>query len=151
MYVYVCNNDFQPSFCCKSNCITFYRSPGMRSQVGTQKEQSQLTSTHKNYMHYLPKGGGGGLRTFTFKIICSKSNSITFCRSPGMRSQVGRQKERSQLTFCLEGGLRTMTFKIFCSNSKSITFYRSPGMRSQVRTEKERSQLSSFNRNSAWQ
>ena len=35
----------------------------MRSQVGTQKEQSQLTSMHKNYMHYLPRGGGGGVES----------------------------------------------------------------------------------------
>ena len=37
--------------------ITFYRSLEMRSQVETQKEQSQGTSIQQNAMHYLPIGG----------------------------------------------------------------------------------------------
>ena len=42
------------------------------------------------------EGGGGGLRKLGFKIIFSKSNSITFYRSLGMRNQVETQRERSQ-------------------------------------------------------
>ena len=45
----------------KSN--SFYSFPGMRNQVETQKEWSQLNSVHKDSMHYLPRVGGGGQRT----------------------------------------------------------------------------------------
>ena len=45
----------------KSNSITFYRSLVMRNQVETQKEWSQATSIQQNSMHYMPRGGGGGL------------------------------------------------------------------------------------------
>ena len=51
----------------------------------------------QNSMPYWPRGGGGGgMRTIGLKIICSKSNSITFYRSLGMRNQVETQKEWSQ-------------------------------------------------------
>ena len=43
-------------------------------------------------------GGEGGLRTISWKIICSRSSSITFYRSLGMPNQAERQKERSQGT-----------------------------------------------------
>ena len=43
-------------------------------------------------------GGGRGLRTIVSKIIRSKSNSITFYRSLGMRNQVQTQKEWSYAT-----------------------------------------------------
>ena len=60
---------------------------------------TQGTSIQQNSVHYLPrKGGGGCLRTIGLKIICSKSNSITFYMSLGMRNQVETQKERSQGT-----------------------------------------------------
>ena len=70
-------------------------------QVETQNKRSQGTSVQQNSMHYLPRGwgGGGGLRTMTLKIICSKSNSITFYRSLGMRNQVETQKELNYLRF----------------------------------------------------
>ena len=48
-------------------------------------------------MHYLPRGHGG-LKTKGFKVIRSKSNSIAFYWSLGMRNQVETQKERSQET-----------------------------------------------------
>ena len=35
----------------------------MRKQVETQKERTQETSIQQNSMHYLPRGGGEGLRT----------------------------------------------------------------------------------------
>ena len=81
--------------CSNSNFNTFNGSPGMRNQLEPQEERYQLTSSHKHSMHYLPREGGGGLRTMTLRISCSKSNSITFYGSPGMRNQVGTQKERS--------------------------------------------------------
>ena len=40
----------------------------------------------------------GVLRTIGFKIICSKSRSITFYRSLGIRNHVETQKELSQGT-----------------------------------------------------
>ena len=43
--------------CSKSSSITFHGSPGMRDQVETQKEWSQLTSIHQNSKHYLLKAG----------------------------------------------------------------------------------------------
>ena len=46
--------------CSESKPITFYRSPRMSNQEEKQKERSQLTSTHKSSMNYLPKRGGGG-------------------------------------------------------------------------------------------
>ena len=49
-------------------------------------------------MHYMPRGGGGGVRLIGSKIIRSKSNSITFYRSLGMRNQIETQKEWSQAT-----------------------------------------------------
>ena len=42
----------------------------MSNQEEKQKERSQLTSTHKNSMNYLPKrggGGGGGSKSNEFK------------------------------------------------------------------------------------
>ena len=50
--------------------------------------------------------------TMGSKIICSKSNSITFYGSLGLRNEVETQKERSQGTsiqqtsmpYCLRGG-----------------------------------------------
>ena len=85
--------------CSESKPITFYRSPRMSNQEEKQKERSQLTSTHKNSMNYLPKRGGGGEggpRATNLNISCSKSNFIAFNRSTGMRNQVQTQKERSQ-------------------------------------------------------
>ena len=83
----------------------------MRNQVETQKELSQGTSIHENSMQYLLRGGGS--ENNELQNICSKSNSITFYRSPGMRNQVETQKERSQGTsihehsmqYLLRGGL----------------------------------------------
>ena len=49
------NNELQ-NIGCKSSFITFYRSPGMRNQVETQKEGSQRTSIHENSMQYLLRG-----------------------------------------------------------------------------------------------
>ena len=43
-------------------------------------------------------GGGGSLTTKGLNIIRSKSNSITFYGSLGMRNQVETRKERSQGT-----------------------------------------------------
>ena len=43
--------------CFKSNSITFYRFPGMRNQVETEKERSQGTSNHENSMQYLLREG----------------------------------------------------------------------------------------------
>ena len=68
----------------------------MCNQVETQKEGSQGTSIHENSMQYLLRDGGQ--RTMSCKNICSKSNSITFYRSPGMCNQVETQKEGSQGT-----------------------------------------------------
>ena len=87
-------NELQ-KICSISNSITFYRSPGMRSQVEAQKERSQLTSIHKNSMYNLLRGGS---ENNELQKIRSKSNSITFYRSPGMRNQVERQKGRFQGT-----------------------------------------------------
>ena len=88
------------TICSKSNSITFYRSLGMRNEVKTQKERSQGTSIQQTSMPYLPrgKGEGGAVITMGSKTICSKSNSITFYRSLGMRDEVKTQKEPSQGT-----------------------------------------------------
>ena len=79
----------------KLNSITFYSSHGMRNQFQTQRQRSQGTSIQPTSVDYLPRRGGG-LRKLGFKIIFSKSNSITFYRSLGMRNQVETQRERSQ-------------------------------------------------------
>ena len=67
----------------------------MRNQVETQhnKERSKGKSFYKILCIICQEGG---LKTIGFKIIRSKSNSITFYRSLGMRNQVETQKERSQ-------------------------------------------------------
>ena len=72
----------------------------MFNQVETQKERSQGTSIPYNSMQYLLKGrrGGGGSENNELQNMCSKSNSTTFYRSPGMRNQVETEKERSQGT-----------------------------------------------------
>ena len=80
------------------NTITFYRSLGMRNHIETQKERSQGTSTQQKSMYHLPRGGGEGLSTKGLNITRSKSNSITFYRSLGMRNHIETQKERSQGT-----------------------------------------------------
>ena len=66
----------------------------------------------------------------TLKISCSKSSSITFHGSPGMRDQVEIQKKWSQLTsihqnskhYLLKAGSENNDFKS-SSKSNSITFY----------------------------
>ena len=88
------NNELQ-KICSKSNSVKFYRSPGMCNQVETQKEGSQGTSIHENSMQYLLRRGS---ENNELQKICSKSNSITFYRSPGMCNQVETQKEGSQGT-----------------------------------------------------
>ena len=50
------NNELQ-NMSFKSNSITFYRFPGMRNQVETEKERSQGTSNHENSMQYLLREG----------------------------------------------------------------------------------------------
>ena len=55
-------------------------------------------------MQSLLRGGGGGLKTISCKKICSKSNSITFYRSVGMRNQV--EKERYQGTSNQENSMQ---------------------------------------------
>ena len=61
------------------------------------------------------------MRTIGFKIICSKSNCITFYRSLGIQNQVETQKERCQGTSIHKnsmhylprvGGLRTIILRI---------------------------------------
>ena len=79
----------------------------MCNQVETQKEQSQRTSIQQNSIHFLPRKGG--LRTIGFKIICSKSNSITFYKSLGMRNQVETQKERFQGTSIQQNSMHYVT------------------------------------------
>ena len=79
----------------------------MCNQVETQKEQSQRTSIQQNSIHFLPRKGG--LRTIGFKIICSKSNSITFYKSLGMRNQVETQKERFQGTSIQQNSMHSVT------------------------------------------
>ena len=77
--------------CSRSSSITFYRSLVMPNQAERQKERSQGTSIQQTSMPYWPSWGGG-LRTIGWKIICSKSNSITFYTSLRMRNQVERTK-----------------------------------------------------------
>ena len=96
----------------------------------------------------------GGFENNDLHKLCSKSNSITLCRSPGMRNQVKTQKERSEGKsfrkilgiICLEGGLRRIGFKIICSKSNYIMFYRSLGMPIEVETRKEGCQGKSFSK-----
>ena len=98
--------------------------------------------------------GGGGSENNDLHKLCSKSNSITLCRSPGMRNQVKTQKERSEGgsfskilgIICLEGGLRRIGFKIICFKSNYIMFYRSLGMPIEVETRKEGCQGKSFSK-----
>ena len=65
-------------------------------------------------MYYLLKGGSENKRV---QIICSKSNSITFYRSLGMRNQAETQFSKILSIICLELGLRTIGFKIFAPNA----------------------------------
>ena len=84
-----------------------------------------------------------GLTTKGLNIIRSKSNSITFYGSLGMRNQIEIQKERSQgtsiqhnsLHYLPRGGyLRTIVFRTSFSKSSFITFYETLGIRNQVET-----------------
>ena len=75
----------------------------MRNQVETQKEWSQGASIHENSMLYLLRGGSENNK---LQNICSKSNSIAFYRSLGMRNQVETQKERSQGTSIHENSMQ---------------------------------------------
>ena len=86
-------------------------------------------------LHALFAWWGGGLRTKGLIIIRSKSNSITFYRSFGKRSQVETQKEQAKgiqiskilCIICPDWGLRTKGFKIIRSKSNAITFDRPLG------------------------
>ena len=67
----------------------------MRNQVEHKRNGPKGLQFSKNlYIICLE----GDLRTKGFKIICSKSNSITFYMSLGMHNQVETQKERSRGT-----------------------------------------------------
>ena len=104
-------------------------------------------------MYYLLKGGSENKRV---QIICSKSNSITFYRSLGMRIQAETQKERSQGTsvqqnskyYLPRAGSKNNRIQNICSKCNYIMFYRSLGMRNQEETQKERSQGTSIQQNS---
>ena len=60
--------------------MTFYRSFGMRNEVETQKELTQVTSIQQTSMQYLSRGW-------------SENNRFqnTFYRSLGLRNQVETQ------------------------------------------------------------
>ena len=83
------------------------------------------------------------------KIICSKSNSITFNRSLEMRNEVETQDQLSQGTsiqqnimryLAIAGGLISMILKTICSKSNYIPFNRSLDMRNEVETQEQLSQ-----------
>ena len=96
------------------------------------------------------------MTTKGLNIIRSKSNSITFYVSLGMRNQIETQKERSQgnsiqhnsMHYLPRGGLRTKVLNIIRSKFDSITFYWSLAMHNQIETQKERNQSTSVQYNS---
>ena len=111
----------------------------MRNQVETQKERSQLASIPKKSMHYFSIGGrgGGGLSTIAKRFSCSKSNSNTFCGSPGMHNEVETQMERSKWIsipkkrrqFCFRGGGdvgKQKKLRIFLFQTQFQNFWRVP-------------------------
>ena len=102
------NNELQ-KICSKSNSFTFYRFPGMHNQVETQKKGSQGTAIHENSSNNCC---GGWSENNELQRICSKSNSITFYRYPGMLNQVEKQKEGSQETSIHENSIQYLLWEV---------------------------------------
>ena len=84
------------TICSESNSITFYGSLGMRKQI--ENTQGTVPRHFNSAQFYALFAKRVGLTTKGLNIIRSKSNSITFYGSLGMRNQIEIQKERSQGT-----------------------------------------------------
>ena len=82
-------------------------------------------------MQSLLRGGGGGSDNNKLQKICSKSNSITFYRSVGMRNQVekeryqGTSNQENSMQYLLRGGpgggAENNELPKICTKSNSIT------------------------------
>ena len=130
------NNELQ-KICSKPNSITFYRSLGMRNQVETQKERSQGTSIHENFMQYLPRGGLW--EQWVAKTLLHIQLYLVLL-VPWDAQSSGNTKGTVPRDFIswefyaifAEGGSVNNELQKICSKSSSFSFYRSPAMRNSI-------------------
>ena len=87
----------------------------MRNQVETQKERSRGISNLENFIQYLM---GRGSENNELHKSSSKYKSITFYRSPGMRIQVEKQKERSRRPSIQQNFLQYLLREGGCENNE---------------------------------
>ena len=117
------NSKFQNNFS-KYNSIAFYRSLGMRNQVETQKKLSQgdFNSATFYALFSLMGGGGGGLRTISFKINLLQIQLYHILSIAWICNQVETEKERSQFSSILQNSMHCLAREGSRNNSFQNNF-----------------------------